>query len=300
MDRKLHIPSVKFLYFGFMIFLIIGSFFIKFSGFGGRMMSMLAITIAISFTPLMWLSYVYRSDPFLSPSSKNVLIAITFGALAGIPSIIFGSILSTVGTGVSTDLVNAAIIAPFVEEFFKPLCIIIISMWGFCKFKIRSEYEGLIYGVACGVGFAIIEDFLYLFNNGIEFLSGGPQIYGWLAAMTALLRGLSAIIHPIGSGLIVYAFARYRTRQKSSFLVLVGGYLFAVFIHASWNGVATLLQFDYNVFLVFLLPLIVICSILLLRHLLLISKSAALEPPSKKIDIKNKSFQTASSFKSQS
>ena len=53
------------------------------------------------------------------------------------------------------ELMLVSVVAPIVEELLKPIGLLFVMK------RLRTPYEGVLYGVACGMGFAIIENMLY-------------------------------------------------------------------------------------------------------------------------------------------
>ena len=64
-------------------------------------------------------------------------------------------------------VVGAVIIAPFVEEFLKALGMMRAGV----KEEVDEVEDGLVYGAACGLGFAATENLMY----GLEFGGGASK-----------------------------------------------------------------------------------------------------------------------------
>ena len=127
-----------------------------------------------------------------------------------------------------TELILVSVIAPFVEEILKPIGLIFVMK------RLKTPYEGVLYGVACGMGFAIIENLLYeLF------------ILIWYGAdawtINAFVRGIgSTVLHAVGPAAIGYAIALSNQMQKPVRKNLLIAYIFGFTMHALWNGFATM------------------------------------------------------------
>ena len=150
-----HLPGMGILYFGFLGSVVLGYGVLYRALYNpalGLLIYPIAFVIAFSFPPLMWLSYVYRRNaPFLL-SRRVVFPAIAWGILVSILVLA----LSNWSTILYLPSVLSVIaLAPIVEELCKPLGLL------FVRDKIRSEFDGLVLGVAIGVGFAIIENAIY-------------------------------------------------------------------------------------------------------------------------------------------
>ena len=107
--------------------------------------------------------------------------------------------------------------APLTEELAKAA--------GAAVARPASRREAFLFGVAAGVGFAIVENILYA-SLGSAF--GGP----WPAI--ALSRSMGAAVHPLACGLVMVGWWEWRSDRRPA--TLVRGYLSGVGIHALWNG----------------------------------------------------------------
>jgi hypothetical protein len=117
-------------------------------------------------------------------------------------------------------LITTALAAPIPEEFAKALG---LPLFG--RARITSERQALAIGLVCGAGFAILENMLY------EGLYAGYS--GWTWGGVTLLRGLGAVLHPIGTGLVALGWFRARERGPGA---LLRAYVAAVALHTLWNG----------------------------------------------------------------
>jgi len=128
------------------------------------------------------------------------------------------------------ELAAVAIVAPLVEEFFKPLGLLLIFR------RLESSYTGVLYGVACGMGFALIENMLY--ELSFLFMPGADVTAVW--TFNSFARGVgSTLLHAVGPAFVGFALASVRLRGLGSQWIL-GAYLLGVGMHAAWNASATL------------------------------------------------------------
>jgi len=176
-----------------------------------------AVLPMVAYLWLIWLMDRYDREP-VGLLAANFLWG-GFGAviLAVIASIV-GSIALDMG-----EFLDAVILAPVVEEPAKALFLI---------YTVRSRHfdnvtDGLVYGMAVGLGFGMTENFLY-------FLSASTM-GEWLVVV--VVRTLfSAVMHAMATG-IVGAFAgwvKFRARA-SRFPLLLLGLALAVGMHSFWN-----------------------------------------------------------------
>ena len=110
------------------------------------------------------------------------------------------------------------IIAPLIEEFLKGLGVLLLG------YRLRGEAEALLWGVACGAGFALGES---LFNGSIV-------LEGWGAVM--IMRCGASLMHCVGSGMMGLGWHEALVKRRP--LRLLAAYGASTAIHALWNGAA--------------------------------------------------------------
>jgi hypothetical protein len=120
-------------------------------------------------------------------------------------------------------LIEVAIVAPLVEELCKPIGAILLAP------RLRSSAEAFLVGMACGVGFAFVENMLYE--------SSGAQL--WPGITT--LRAIGGVLHPLNAGLVSVGWYGVRRGSSGAWRRLIALYGLAVGAHALWNGGLTVL-----------------------------------------------------------
>ncbi|MFL7868403.1 MAG: PrsW family intramembrane metalloprotease [Anaerolineales bacterium] len=116
-----------------------------------------------------------------------------------------------------------------IEEFVKVLGILVIAR----RLGHDSEMDGLLLGVAAGMGFAALESNGYAFS---AFLRSGGSLT--LTVFVTLLRG---ILSPIGHGtwtaiLTSVLFRESRDGHYRLNLKVIGAYLGVSILHGLWDG----------------------------------------------------------------
>jgi len=118
-------------------------------------------------------------------------------------------------------------VAPMVEEFTKGLVFLPLVF----SRQIDTETDGLMYGAAVGLGFAAIENLLY-------YAGAGDAIFE-----TIVVRSLfSSIVHCVASSLVGIGVGWAMHRRLSAIWAVVVGYICAVMVHGTWNGLAVLTE----------------------------------------------------------
>jgi RsiW-degrading membrane proteinase PrsW (M82 family) len=183
----------------------------------------------------LWLDR-YEAEP---PSL--LLFAFAWGAAVAtfVAVVLNTASMSAIAASGGDPTAAAVFIAPFVEESSKGLVVLIILLWRRREFD--GVVDGIVYAGLAGIGFAFVENVLYL---GRAFLEGG----GASTAAVFVLRCLfSPFAHPlftmaIGIGL---GIAASRRNPVVKVLAPVAGWVVAVLLHGMWNlaAVSTLQGF---------------------------------------------------------
>lgn len=118
--------------------------------------------------------------------------------------------------------IAVAIIAPVIEETVKPLAVIILIG------RMRSAAEAFVLGLACGVGFDLIETSGYIASSPADWIS------------TALLRSGAGLLHGLGAAMVALGWYYLTHPGKNRVPKAIGCWLYAVLQHALWNGSAFL------------------------------------------------------------
>lgn len=182
------------------------------------------VLAAIAFVPaLAFLLWVRARERHGREPLPAVLGIFAYGATLGVLFAIVLSLSLDSALAGGSILVAAVIIAPVVEESVKALGLRLVRR------HIDEVEDGLVYGIAVGVGFAATESLLY----GLLELQDGTQAtaMGLVAA-----RNLSSVLLHAGSSAVIgYAYALHRVRGATWGSVLVA-YGLAVALHALYNG----------------------------------------------------------------
>jgi len=117
-------------------------------------------------------------------------------------------------------LIIVSVIAPIIEEGVKPLAVIVLLG------RLHSAGEAFVLGMACGVGFDLIE------TSG--YISMG--YHNWV--QIALERSTAGLLHGFGAGMVSlgWYYLTHHNTVHNRFLVGLGCIVYAVLQHAIWNG----------------------------------------------------------------
>lgn len=124
--------------------------------------------------------YIFRKDKVEHEPVSLIVKLVVFGAVSCIPAIFAEDYMMVImpagisGT-VEYALYDAFIVAALCEEICKYL-LLRIGSWNSVEFDYR--FDGIVYGVSVAVGFALLENILYVMDGGIQ---------------VALMRGVLAV-----------------------------------------------------------------------------------------------------------
>ena len=205
---------------------------------------------------LIWLFYYLRKD--LHPEPKSMVLKIfLWGALITIPvffvQIGFASLLDKVDINSTIkNLIYWFLIIAFSEEFFKYL---VIRIKVLNSPNLDEPLDIMLYMVVVALGFAALENVLYL------FAPMGPISFNALMSRTliiALIRFVGAtFLHTLCSAVIGYAIAISLCDRKNRWLEVALGVIVAVSLHGLYNfSIMTL-----DGYIRFAIPVIVILTL---------------------------------------
>jgi len=178
----------------------------------------------LGFAPgLFWLWFFRRKDDFEPEPRLAVLRVFGLGCLSAGLILVARPLLEDLvprGDGVGGEVVDAFLLTAVPEELAKLAAFL---LGAFLSREFDEPLDGIVYGVAAGLGFASVENVLYIIQTG------SPSVIV-LRAFTATLG------HVAFSGLLGWSFARGRFAlgpKRIAFPVL--GFAIAVSLHGTYN-----------------------------------------------------------------
>lgn len=165
-----------------------------------------------------WIMDRYDREPI-----RLLLTHFLWGALG---AVFFGILFSVVASSAvgSSDYFDAVIIAPVVEEITKG----IFLLWSARDKRFDNITDGVVYGMAIGLGFGMTENFLYFMT------ATTPQEWVFLVIVRTLF---SAVMHAMASGIFgaFVGITKFNLRRFKWPLRLVG-LAAAMGMHFLWNA----------------------------------------------------------------
>ena len=157
---------------------------------------------------------------FLWGASVAVILAVIVG--------LFVDALINPGGSEANAWVSTAIGAPVIEEAAKG-AFLLLMMTGRRRNELNSLTDCLVYAGLVGLGFAWLEDIMYI--SSADSLAGSLLTAAMRLIMAPFAHSLFTTMTAIG----VY-FALQRRSTGAKVLCVLAGYLGAVFMHGLWNG----------------------------------------------------------------
>jgi RsiW-degrading membrane proteinase PrsW (M82 family) len=219
----------------------------------------------------------YEKEPKLLLGAAFVWGVIIAGGGAFILNTAVGiGVYSITGSASTADFSTTSIAAPIIEESLKGLAVLVVFL--LFRKEFDSILDGIVYGAITAMGFAAIENVLYIYRNG--FQESGWEGFWTLVAIRVLLVGW---MHPFFTAFtgIGLAFARLSRNMLVKFIAVPVGYTVAVLLHAFHNTFSSLIggsggfilgliadYFGYAFMLGFIIWMIIHERNLLKRHLM--------------------------------
>ena len=195
----------------------------------------LAIGVVLAAIPVGPLVGVYLWLDRYEPEPRSLLLlGLGWGAFVATSAALFQQAFDAFALG-SDEATQSVVVAPLTEEAAKGLFILLLLVYR--RAELDGILDGIVYAGMVGIGFAFMENILYLSQAYIgddEHVGGIEQ-----AVFVFVIRGvLSPFAHPfftafIGVGLGIAVSSRRRGVQLAAPVV---GYAAAVATHALWNA----------------------------------------------------------------
>ncbi|UIP00636.1 PrsW family intramembrane metalloprotease [Halobaculum sp. CBA1158] len=207
-----------------------------FGGFSAVTDPAIGALTALSAVPALALAvYVYRSD--ITTSEPLGLLVATF--LLGVLTANFAAILNSVARpffepiGFLGTLAFFFIIVGPVEETVKLLA---VRLYAYGHDSFDSVLDGAVYGAMAGLGFAFIENALYI-SRGVEQtgLDLGVGLIGVGGGIT-FTRALAGPGHVIYSAFAGYYLGLAKFNPENRGPIVIKGLIIAALIHATYNS----------------------------------------------------------------
>ena len=188
------------------------------------------IFVALAILPgLIWLFFFLREDKHPEPG-RMILKVFLFGALLAIPVIAlfvviepFLEVLLSLALG---KLLIIVAFAPIIEEVAKYLAVRTSVLY---HTECDEPVDIMIYAVTAALGFATVENILFLLPLGVSFSLQE-------VVMGSFMRFIGAtLLHAIASAIMGYFLALSVMKKKKRMQFVIGGLVIAILLHSAYN-----------------------------------------------------------------
>jgi RsiW-degrading membrane proteinase PrsW (M82 family) len=135
------------------------------------------------------------------------------------------------GFDATTTLASISIgfVTPLVEEISKGIAIVLVVLF---SSKFDNPTDGVVYGTAVGLGFAVSENVMYGISAGVH-LQNASGVLILVGGRTLLSAGIHALSSATLGGFLGHAVLS--GRMPARILWAASGLLAAIILHGSWN-----------------------------------------------------------------
>jgi RsiW-degrading membrane proteinase PrsW (M82 family) len=186
--------------------------------------SILLIVVA-----LVWWVDRYDREPlhlvamvFLWGASAAPMISVT---VFGVIDRLLGGIEETT----NLTLIGVGLVTPMVEEIAKAVSVVLVVVF---SSKFDNPTDGVVYGTAVGLGFAVSENVMYGISAGVH-LHNAAGILLLVGGRTLLSAGVHALSSAAFGGILGHAVLSGKLPARIMWATT--GLLAAVCLHGSWN-----------------------------------------------------------------
>lgn len=196
------------------------------------------ILLVLALAPvLIILFYVYIRDKYEKEPIGLLLKAFFSGAFIVIPILIVGSFIEPFEAnleGLLAPAYRAFIVAAFTEEFFKFVALYLL-IWKSREFD--EKFDGIVYAVFISLGFAAVENVIYVYQYGHE---------------TGLIRAITAVpAHAIDGIVMGYFFGMARFGSDKGNEYLFKAFFYPFLLHGIYDFI---LMAGYSWYLLVFIP----------------------------------------------
>ena len=233
-----------------------------------------------------WLDRYEKEPKLLLGAAFMWGVVIAGGGAYVLNTFVGVSVYSLTGSASIADFSTTSIAAPIIEETLKGLAVLVVFL--LFRREFDSILDGIVYGAITAMGFAAIENVLYIYRNG--FLQSGWEGFWTLVFIRVILVSW---MHPFFTSFTGIGLAVARTNRNIlvKLIAIPAGYTTAVLAHAFHNTFSNLIggnggfiigliadYFGYAFMLMFIIWMIINERNILKRQLVEEVNSGAISP----------------------
>lgn len=179
---------------------------------------LILLTVAIA-PGLALFSYFYLRKQIAREPSKTLFHTFLYGAILTFPILFLQYVFEEEET-FSSAFIHHVLFTSGLEEFFKWLILIVVILK---HFDFEDPYDGILYGVSVSLGFATVENILYLLTYGLD---------------TAFMRALLPVSsHALFGVVMGYYIGKAKFSKEQSHQYLLIGFMAPLLLHMIYNAI---------------------------------------------------------------
>lgn len=195
---------------------------------------MLDLIVSAITPPLLIVLFIYRNDLYEKEPHKLLITTFFLGCFLILPMILIESITEKIFKNI---FIFSMIGVALVEEGVKYLALL---KFNFPKKDFNEPYDGIIYSLVLTMGFALVENIMYVIGSGSE------------GASVSVLRMLTAIPMHATCGIVMgYFMGMAKMNEKNKTKNLMLSIILPVLIHGLYNYFIFINLFGLSLIIVF-------------------------------------------------
>ena len=196
------------------------------------LLAVLVVSVALLLVVVAAVWWIDRYDR--EPLHLVAFVFLWGASIAPVASIMaFGVVSRVLGgavSAVSFDTMAILFLGPVVEEIAKAVGLLLIVL---LTNKFDNPTDGVVYGTAVGLGFAVTENLYYAFGAIAELRGGIDGILVLVGGRTLLVAGIHALSSATFGGFLGYAVLSPKKAVRLGWVSV--GLALAIGLHAAWN-----------------------------------------------------------------
>ena len=201
--------------------------------------------LILSLAPVLIIAgYIYFRDKYEKEPIKLLVFALLAGAITVIPILFVEQFLDRFTDffpGLTSAAWNAFVVAAFSEELFKYIALYLL-IWKSPEFN--EKFDGIVYAVFISLGFAAVENVMYVMEGGIS---------------TGIMRAITAVpAHAIFGVTMGFYFGLAKFYKKERKALKMKALFFPILLHGIYDFILmTGIEWLIGVFFLFVIFLYV-------------------------------------------
>ena len=198
-------------------------------------LALLSAVPAVALVAYVWYGDPTRREP-IDALAITFVLSVIFAAIAALVNTLLGGVFELIPV-VGTALFFFLVVGP-IEETVKWLA---IRTYAYETESFNAVVDGAVYGAVAGLGFATIENVLYIAQGYMQAASMGQMAQLQRAIGTSLSRALVGPGHVLYSAFAGYYLGLAKFNPESRGPIVVKGIVIAALIHATYNTLVSTL-----------------------------------------------------------